>query len=326
MNSIWFEREPLAEFLDRLKHITQLTPTPQDPWARIESAQAIIAGALTYDTSVFARAPKLLVVSRTGIGYELVDVKAATKYGVAVCNAPSGPTISTAEFAVSLMLAVAKNIKGIEADMRHGLETKTKTHFYGGYQGIELYQKQLGLVGLGRIGSHVARIAMSIGMSVVAYDPYALPETATAIGVTLLPSLKAVLESSDVVSLHLPLNDETQKLMNGERFAQMKRGAIFINTARGKQVDESALLEAIDSGNLFGAGLDVTDPEPPDPQNPLLHRNNVIVTPHIASGTADSKARIYGIALEQVFMVLRGEKPPHLVNPDVWPKVLEKLR
>jgi D-3-phosphoglycerate dehydrogenase / 2-oxoglutarate reductase len=327
--SIWFEREPLKEFAERLKLFKHLGPTgivANDPYAGIETAHAVIAGGLDYNAPVFARAPNLLVVARTGIGYEKVDVVAATEYGVAVCNAPSGPTISTAEFAVSLIFSVAKNLKSIEVEMRHGLKTGTKSSFYKDYEGVELFGKQLGLIGFGRIGQHVARICQSIGMSVCAYDPYADAKLAAEMGVVLLPTLKELLSSSDVVSLHLPLNPETHKIMNAERFAQMKLGAIFINTARGGHVDESALIAAVDSGHLFGVGLDVTDPEPPHPDDAILQHPKIVVTPHIASGTKDSKARIYEITLEQVFMVARGEQPPHLVNPEVWPKVLEKLR
>ncbi|MBC7813158.1 MAG: 3-phosphoglycerate dehydrogenase, partial [Burkholderiales bacterium] len=214
----------------------------------------------------------------------------------------------------------------IEVEMRHGLKTGTKSAFYKDYQAVELFGKQLGLIGFGRIGGHVARIAQSIGMKVAAYDPYAAPTLAADLGITLLPTLEALLGSSDVVSLHLPLNEQTHKIMNAERFAQMKPGAIFINTSRGGHVDESALIAAVDSGHLFGAGLDVTDPEPPAADDSILQHPKIVVTPHIASGTKDSKSRIYEMALEQVFMVARGEQPPHLVNPEVWPKVLEKLR
>jgi D-3-phosphoglycerate dehydrogenase len=161
-------------------------------------------------------------------------------------------------------------------------------------------------------------------MHVAAYDPYADPQKAASMGVTLLPTLEELLRSSDVVSLHIPHTPETHKLMNAERFAQMKRGAIFINTARGKHVDEHALLEALNSGHLFGAGLDVTDPEPPAADNPLLSHPSVVLTPHVASAPRESQVRIYETALEQVFMVLRGERPPHLVNPEVWDKVLAK--
>lgn len=326
MNTIWFERPPLEEFLDRLQHITRLAPNDSnDPFSGIETANGVIASAQTYNAALFERAPRLLVVSRTGIGYETVDTGAATEYGIAVCNTPDGPTISTAEFALALLFATAKNLKRIEAEMRHGLQTGTKFFFYRDYKGVELDGKQLGLVGLGRIGSHVARIAMSIGMHVAAYDPYADPQKAASMGVTLLPTLEELLRSSDVVSLHIPHTPETHKLMNAERFAQMKRGAIFINTARGGHVDEAALLAALDSGHLFGAGLDVTDPEPPESTNPLLFRENVIITPHIASGTFEGRDRMFEMAFDQILQVFRGEHPPYLINPEVWPRVLEKL-
>jgi D-3-phosphoglycerate dehydrogenase len=129
------------------------------------------------------------------------------------------------------------------------------------------------------------------------------------------------LNTSDVVSLHLPLNDETYKIMNAERFAQMKQGAVFINASRGGHVDEAALLAALDSGHLFGAGLDVTDPEPPLKDNPLLYRENVVVTPHIASATTSGRRKMWTDALNQVLQVLRGEQPSHLINPAVWPQV-----
>jgi D-3-phosphoglycerate dehydrogenase len=253
-----------------------------------------------------------------GIGYDRVDIAAATAAGVAVCNTPDGPTLSTAEFAITLMMAVARNLKQIAYN---GAKPRPQTS----YQAIELYGKQLGLVGLGRIGTHVARIAKAMGMPVVAYDPYITPEKAAETGVELADSLEMLLGASDIVSLHLPLTDENRKLMNAERFAQMKRGAIFINTARGGHVDEAALLAALDSGHLFGAGLDVTDPEPPESTNPLLFRENVIITPHIASGTFEGRDRMFEMAFDQILQVFRGEHPPYLINPEVWPRVLEKL-
>lgn len=315
--SIWFEREPVEGFEDRLKLVTHLGPTglvADDPFAGIETAQAVIAGVLDFNAPVFARAPGLLVVSRTGIGYEKVNIADATEYGVAVCNAPSGPTISTAEFALSLIFSVAKNLKSIEVEMRHGLKTGTKSAFYKDYQAVELFGKQLGLIGFGRIGGHVARIAQSIGMKVAAYDPYAAPTLAADLGITLLPTLEALLGSSDVVSLHLPLNEQTHKIMNAERFAQMKPGAIFINTSRGGHVDESALIAAVDSGHLFGAGLDVTDPEPPAADSPLYDLPNVSLTPHIA-GSIGAECRRMGLAMIEEFdRYLRGEPLKYAVT------------
>ena len=194
-------------------------------------------------------------------------------------------------------------------------------NLWGEYVALELDQKQLGLVGLGRIGGHVSGIARAIGMKVVAHDPYIADERFDELGVAKADTLEALLASSDFVSLHLPLNDETDKLMNAERFAQMKAGAVFINVSRGGHVDEAALTAALDRGHLFGAGLDVTDPEPPLAGNPLLGRDNVVITPHVASATVVGRPRLVVHALEQVLQVLRGERPPHLLNPEVWEAV-----
>jgi D-3-phosphoglycerate dehydrogenase len=164
-----------------------------------------------------------------------------------------------------------------------------------------------------------------MGMHVAAYDPYLSAERAVELGVEVVNSLEELLGMSDVVSLHLPLSAETYHTMNAERFAQMKQNAILINAARGGHVDEKALLDALDSGKLFGAGLDVTDPEPPLKDNPLLYRENVVLTPHIASATFAGKEKMFTKAIEQVLQVLRGERPPHLLNPDVWTQVVERI-
>jgi D-3-phosphoglycerate dehydrogenase len=156
-------------------------------------------------------------------------------------------------------------------------------------------------------------------MTVTAYDPFITVERAAGLGIDLAPSLDDLLRQSDVVSLHIPHSAETHHLMNAERFAQMKRGAYLINTARGGLVDEAALINALERGHLKGAGLDVTDPEPPSPDNPLLNREDVVLTPHIASATPTSKDALWRVAIAQALQVLKGERPPHLVNPEVWP-------
>ena len=325
MSRIWFERDILPSFAASLPESAMIlgsaTATPDAPYSALSSAQAIMASVFTYDRDVFAQAEDLLVISRTGIGVEKVDIAAATEMGIAVCNAPDGPTLSTAEFAISLMMSVAKNIKPIERELRHELSQGTKRHFYKDYRGIELWDKQLGLVGFGRVAQRVATIAQGIGMRVATYDPYVSAEKTIEMNVQKTESLETLLNTSDVISLHLPLTDDNRQFMNVERFAQMKQGAIFINTARGGHVDESALLDAVDSGHLFGVGIDVTDPEPPNADNPLLARDNVILTPHVASGTQAGKHRIYETALNQILMVLDGKRPPHLVNPEVWERV-----
>jgi D-3-phosphoglycerate dehydrogenase len=318
MYKIWFERTLPAKYLPLLEDaviVGAASDTPETPFAAVAEAQAIIAGGrLTYDGALMDQAPQLRVISRTGIGVNNVAIAEATPRGIAVCYTPDGPTISTAEHAVGLIFHVAKQVKWAEQALQRG----GKVDFFNEYQGLELFGRTLGLVGLGRIGGHVARLASAIGMKVIAFDPYISAERAGQLGVELLSTIEAVLRAADIVSLHLPLTTETQQLMNIERFAQMKPGAIFINAARGGLVDEAALLAALDSGHISGAGLDVFDKEPPPPDHPLLGRPDVVATPHIAGATEASKDRMWREAIAQALQLLRGQRPPNLVNPEVW--------
>jgi D-3-phosphoglycerate dehydrogenase len=287
-----------------------------DPLDEFPRADAVIAAArIRYDGPLFDRAPNLKVITRTGIGYDNISVPDATARGIAVCNTPDGPTISTAEHAVTLMLAVAKGIKRTAAAVR----TRGKIDYFGEYTGIELHNRRLGLVGFGRIGRHVAKAAQGLGMHVVCFDPFVTVEAAAASGVTRLGSVEEVLSTADVISLHLPLSAETRHFINDARLALIKKGAVLINTSRGGVIDEAALLRAIDSGHLAGVGLDVFEVEPPAGDHPLLHRENVIATPHVAAATGASKERVWTMAIDNVLQALRGERPASLVNPDVWP-------
>lgn len=322
---VWFEwllPADLMAMLDGLATVAgPATDTPATPFVGLPGAHAAIASGLRYDAAMMDLAPDLLVISRTGIGYDNVDVAAATARGIAVCNTPDGPTTSTAEHTFALLLAVAKKLKRCDTDIR---SLGGRRDYYRLHEGLELLGTTLGLVGLGRIGGSVARFARAFGMQVIAYDPFISDEAARALEVERVPTLEALLPRADVISLHLPLLPETRKVMNAARFALMKPGALFINAARGGLVDEAALIEALVAGRLGGAGLDVTDPEPPDASNPLLARDDVIVTPHIASATGVGKRRIQDRALSQVVEVLRGERPPHLINTEVWPRVLAR--
>ncbi len=312
---VWFEREILPDLRARVAgEATILGPasaTPDDPYAGLPGALGIVASQHVYDGALMDLAPGLRVIARTGIGYDKVDVAAATERGIAVTNTPDAPTISTAEHAVTLLMMAAKNVKRSESELRGG-----GSDFYARHVGIELAGLTLGLVGYGRIARRVAEITSGLGMSIAAYDPYLDPDRFD--GVTRSDTVEELAQISDVLSLHIPLTEASAGLVGHDLLAAMKPGAILINTARGGLVDAEALATALDSGHLFGAGLDVTDPEPLPPDHPLLHRLDVVVTAHVAAGTAGAKRRIFNSAFDQVIQVVNGQRPPHLVNPEVW--------
>ncbi|MGQ0849096.1 MAG: NAD(P)-dependent oxidoreductase [Actinomycetota bacterium] len=323
-NPVWFERRVTPELATEVgPEIEVLGPgTGADPMAGIEQAHGIMASVLTYDGPAMDRAPRAVVIARTGIGYDRVDIEAATSRGIAVCNTPDAPTTSTAEHTVALMLAVAKQIVAASDRLRRG-----EDDLYTRHVAIELAGRTLGLVGLGRIGRKVAQLAAGIGMEVIAYDPWAAPDrinVADGIKVIGTPTIDELLARADVVSVHVPLTTDTHHLFDRSRFEAMRPGSLFINTSRGGVVDQLALLEALESGRLSGAGLDVTDPEPLPSDHPLLQRSDVIITPHIATGTVEARRGIFRSALTQVTAVLAGARPPHLVNKEVWPR-LRKL-
>jgi D-3-phosphoglycerate dehydrogenase len=318
MFRIWFERDIPDYVLNDLAGVAEPlgpgTATPHDLAAALPSAQAAIASSLVvYDAALMDLAPQLQVIARTGIGYDKVDLRAATDRGIAVCNAPDAPTISTAEHTLALMLAVAKQLHAAQTALRGG-----GRDFFASHRGIELAGRTLGLVGAGRIGRAVAGMAGGFGMAVAAYDPYADPNVLETAGIRLADSLNGLLSEADVISLHVPLTDRTRGLIDAAALELMKPDSILINTARGGLVDHDALLAALEQGRLFGAGLDVTDPEPLPPEHPLLARRDVVVTPHVAAATGEGKARLYESAVSQALQVLRGERPLHLVNPEVW--------
>ena len=316
---VWFERNVLPDLVDDVAaRVTVLGPatlTPEDPFCALATAQGIVAGQYAYDAGIMDLAPDLCVIVRTGIGYDTVDLEAATERGIAVCNAPDGPTVSTAEHALALILTVAKSVKKSENELRAG-----GSNFYARHDAIELDGKFLGLVGCGRIARRVARAAIGLGMQVGAHDPYLDPSSFPE-DVLPVEDLASLLQRSDVVSIHVPATDATKGLFDGAAFELMKEGSILVNAARGTIVDQAALIAALDSGRLRGAGLDVTDPEPLPPDHPLLLRDDVVVTPHVASATPNAKRRIFTSAFDQVLDVLAGERPAHLVNPDVWDRI-----
>jgi D-3-phosphoglycerate dehydrogenase len=230
-------------------------------------------------------APHLMVIGRAGTGVDNIDVDAATRRGIAVLTAPGANTVSTAEHTVALLLALLRRIPRAAASMGDGRWDRKR------FAGTELFGKRLGIVGLGRIGIRVARVAKAFGMKVVAYDPYLPVDRADEIGTELLP-LEDVLATADVVTLHLPLTEETRHLMNRERLATMKPGSVLVNAARGGLIDDEALLEAVESGPLAAAALDVFDPEPLSADSPLRRSDRLLLTPHLAASTSEAQDRV----------------------------------
>ncbi len=267
----------------------------------------VVAADRPWDDDACHRLPNLKVVARSGIGYDNVDVAACAAHGVAACNTPDAPTVSTAEHALALMLAVTKRLKSSEARLAAG--TAGGSGRLAGPGALELDGRTLGLVGCGRIGSLLGRYAEALGMNVLACDPYI-----NAAPVGALVGIDQLWSDADVVSLHAPATPETRHIVNAESLAAMGTGVVIVNCARGALVDQEALLAALDSGHVGGAGLDVTEPEPLPPDHPLLGHENVVVTPHVASTTTVGIVRLVGQALDQALIWLRGGTPEHLLD------------
>ncbi len=288
-----------------------------DWYAEASAADAIIVGGETFVTGeVMDRiGPRLRIIARRGIGVDRIDLDAATRRGIMVVNTPDGPTESTAEHAIALLLNLCKQVMTGDRILRSGHPFPAHTELTPGF---EVSGAVLGLVGLGRIGSRVAAIARTLGMKVLAFDPFITPERASALGVELAPSLAELLPRAHVVSLHCPFTPETYHMMNAETLNLMPEGSYLINVARGALIDEAALLEALCSGHLAGAALDVFDPEPPMTNHPLFTLPNTICTPHIGSYTTAGVLRMQVMVCEQIASGLRGERPTNLVNAVVW--------
>jgi glyoxylate reductase len=277
-------------------------------------------GALTLvtdriDAAVLDREPQLKVVSNFAVGYDNVDVPAATARGVAVCNTPDVLTQTTADFAFALLMAAARRIvEGVDY-VRAG---KWKTWGPKLLLGRDLWGATLGIVGFGRIGREVARRARGFNMTVLAYDTYRDENAARELGATYRP-FDDVLRESDFVTLHVALTPETRHLIGTRELALMKREAILVNAARGPVVDTDALVAALRDGVIGGAALDVTDPEPLPADHPLIHMSNAIVVPHIASASVATRDNMAEMAARNLLAALRGQRPAHIVNPEVLP-------
>lgn len=267
---------------------------------------------LHVDATLLAQLPKLLMVGSTGAGYDTVDPAACTEAGVLLVNQAGGNAEGVAEHAVGMMLALLKRMPEAQAAMRAG-----RAKDRAALMGRELRGRTVGIVGAGFVGTRVAEILRAgFGCTILAADPYLDAATVAARGATLV-ALPELLAASDVVSVHCPLNAETRGLFGAAAFASMRPGALFVTTARGSIHDEAALLAALESGHLAGAGLDVWAQEPPDPAHPLLGRPDVIATQHTAGVTRESRSNIARIAAEAFIQAAHGALPPRQINSGV---------
>lgn len=282
---------------------------------------ALVIRSLTVvDRELLDRAPKLRVVGRAGVGVDNIDIPLATSRGVMVVNAPESNVISAAEHTMAFMLALARNLPSADRALRGGVWPEAKS------RGVELLGKTLGIVGLGRVGSAVAVRAASFGMRVLAYDPYIADERFRHYGAEKMESLDELVAASDYVSLHTPKTDETCGMIGERELAAMRDGVRIINCARGGIVDESALVQALESGKVAAAGVDVFEGEPVT-AHPLFGFEQVLVTPHLGGSTEEAQSRVGQTVAEQVVEALAGMLPRHALNmPIADPETMAGVR
>jgi D-3-phosphoglycerate dehydrogenase / 2-oxoglutarate reductase len=302
-------REPISEAgLELLKEKFEVDVDADGDLAeKIGDYDAIIIRSATHLTKeLIDRAERLKVIGRAGVGVDNVDVDAATRRGIVVANAPESTVVSAAEHTIGLLLALSRSIPQAHASLKQGNWDRSR------FGGLELADKTLGLAGFGRIGQQVARRARALEMNVAAYDPYVAPGRFRELGVQRAESLEDLLGRSDFLSLHLTLAPETYRLIGRDQLAIAKDGIRIVNAARGELIDEEALLEALQSGKVAGAALDVFSAEPYS--GPLLGLDNVVVTPHLAASTEEAQDRAGIIVAEQVAAALEGGLVTNAVN------------
>ena len=300
--------------LERLAQMSDVTYDLRTGLSKEELLQAIgdydavIVRSDTYiDADVIAAGTRLKVIGRAGIGVDNIDVPAATARGIMVMNTPHSNSVATAEQTLTLLLATSRRTIQAHNSLAAGQWERSR------YVGTELYGKTLGIIGFGYIGRLVARRAQAFGMNVVAYDPYVPTETATELEVELLP-LDELLAASDLITLHAIVTPETKGIINAETIARMKDGVIIVNVARGKLIDEQALADALQSGKVAAAGLDVYQEEPPA-NSPLIGLPNVSHTPHLGASTQEAQKNVGIEMVEQIADALRGVAYRNVLNP-----------
>ena len=321
---VFVTRELPGDAVERLRAAAQVEvwpdqePPPRDELLRRAARADALLTLLTdrVDAELLEGAPRLRIVSNMAVGYDNIDVAAATARGVLVTNTPGVLTETTADFAFALLLAAARRV--VEGD-RLARSGGWRTWHPSFLLGQDVHGATLGIVGLGAIGRAVARRARGVAMRLLYSDSQRRPELETELGAGFAP-LNTLLQESDFVSLHVPLTAETRHLIGRRELGLMKPSAILINTSRGGVVDQQALCEALHSRAIAGAGLDVAEVEPVPTGDPLLVLDNLTLTPHVASASVATRARMAVMAADAILSVLRGERPDNLLNPQATHK------
>ncbi len=281
--------------------------------AAVPAAHALIVRSDTkVDTELLDHAQNLRFVVRAGVGVDNIDLDECTRRRVVVMNAPDGNTISTAELTFALILSLARHIPAADASMRTGKWDRKK------FMGTQLAGKTLGIIGFGRVGRAVAERAQAFGMTEVAYDPFVPERVARHLGLSIVPRLEDLFAEADIITLHALVTDDTRGLINAENIAKMKDGVRIINAARGKLINAADLAEALKSGKVAGAAIDVYDTEPPTPDNPLLGLPNVIYTPHLGASTVEAQEAVAEQAAQQIVNALFHDRFDNVRNRAVF--------
>ncbi len=309
------KKENFIEIVEKTKM------TEDELCEEIKGKDAIIIRSGTKVTrKVIECADELKVIARAGVGLDNVDIEAATEKGIVVMNAPAGNTISTAEHTFALILSLARKIPWAYNSLQSGEWKRSK------FKGVELFRKTLGIIGLGRIGTEVAKRAKAFGMTVIAYDPFTSEERASSLGIELV-DLDEIYENSDFITVHVPLNENTKGMIGEREIKKMKDGVRIINAARGGIVDEEALAKALEEGKVAGAAVDVYSSEPPSEDNPLLKAPNCLTTPHLGASTSEAQENVAVETAEAIVDFFKNGIIRNSVNiPSIDVDSLENLR
>jgi phosphoglycerate dehydrogenase-like enzyme len=322
----YYDRELIAAPLMRLREAAEVIIPPyqgrnltEDELIKgLVGIDAVVAADESYTERVFSSAERLKIIARDGEGINSIDLAAATRHGVLVTNAPV-VSEAAANLAMGLIICLVRRILVGDRAVRSG-NFSVRAEFLC----PELEDRTIGIVGLGKIGRGMVKRARSFSMRAVACAPSASEEQARELGVELV-ALEPLLRQSDIVSLHVPLTPQTFHLIGAAQLAMMKKGSYLVNTSRGSVLDEKALVDALRSGHLAGAALDVYEAEPPDRGNPLFKMDNVVLTPHVGGDTSDTMVKATQTVVTNILEWIRGNRPPNLRNPEAWKPTREKV-